>query len=66
MKTPYSDLLVQLSQKVVDELKRHNSFIASIVAPAINNSIYSMSEKDAKHFILYAKDLLITECNKIK
>jgi len=66
MKTPYTDLLLQLSNKVVDELKKHNSFIASIVAPAIDKSIYNMSEKEAKSFILYAKDLLITECDKIK
>ena len=66
MKKTYTDLLVQLSDKLIDELKIHNLLIASIVEPAINKSLSKMSEKDAKDFILYAKDLLITECAKIK
>jgi len=66
MKKTYTDLLVQLSDKLVDELMIHNPLIASIVAPAINKSVNKMSEKDAKDFILYAKNLLITECAKIK
>lgn len=66
MKKTYTDLLVQLSDKLIDELKTHNLLIATIVEPAINKSLNKMSEKDAKDFILYAKNLLITECAKIK
>lgn len=66
MKTAYTNLLVKLSDKAVDELKKHNPLIAGIVAPAINKSLNKMTEKEAKDFILYAKDLLITECAKIK
>lgn len=65
MKREYTELLVELSDKVVEELKKHNALIANIVAPAINKSLKKMSEEEAKSFILYVKDLLITECKKI-